>query len=145
MIEAETDFELAEFPDMGDSIGWHGNAVLMRRGVVARDVTPTCLPGFEPRGAMRVTLDNGLVVVATHLGLMRQSRRSQLEVLRDTTAADAHVILAGDFNEWSRKVGLGRLAQRYTILTPGRTFPASLPLEALFFRCRHDNCLYSFF
>jgi endonuclease/exonuclease/phosphatase family metal-dependent hydrolase len=131
MIEAETDFELAEFLDMGDSIGWHGNAVLMRRGVVAREVTPTCLPGFEPRGAMRVTLDNGLVVVATHLGLMRQSRRSQLEVLRDATAADAHVILAGDFNEWSTKKGLEPLDARFSIHSPGRSFHARRPVAAL--------------
>lgn len=131
MIEAESDFDLVEFPDMGDSIGWHGNAVLLRRGLAARDVKPICLPGLEPRGAMRVTLDIGLVVVATHLGLMRQSRRSQLAVLRDATAEDAHVVLAGDFNEWSAKKGLEPLAARFAVHSPGRSFHARRPVASL--------------
>lgn len=74
-----------------------------------------------------------LRVVGVHLGLLRHSRRQQLDRLRDALDAlpPLPTVILGDFNEWSRKVGLGRLARRYTILTPGRTYPSTLPLGPL--------------
>lgn len=114
------------------SLGWHGIALLARPALKARRVHRIVLPGLEPRGAVIADLE-GLRVVGVHLGLLRQSRRKQLDHIREELDAlpDLPTVILGDFNEWSRRVGLGRLARSYTILTPGRTFPASVPLGAL--------------
>ncbi len=133
LIEAETDFDLVEVSANGISIGWHGNAVLVRKGVSVRQVERLDLPGLEPRGAVRLTLDlgAGLTVVAAHLGLMRRDRRAQLALLEQATANDAHAIIAGDFNEWSKRKGMEPLAARFAMISPGKSFPAGRPMAAL--------------
>jgi len=133
MIETETDFELVEVSANGISIGWHGNAVLVRKGLSVRDTQRLDLPGLEPRGAVRVTLGigTGVNVVATHLGLLRRDRRAQLAVLNDATAKDAQVVIAGDFNEWSMRKGFEPLAERFETHSPGRSFHARRPIAAL--------------
>ena len=132
MIEPHTGLRPLPVAENGISLGWHGIAVLARPDLTASAIHRYPLPGLEPRGAVAVDLP-GIRVVGVHLGLLRRSRRLQLDSIRvalDELPLRPTVIL-GDFNEWSRKVGLGRLAQRYTILTPGRTYPARLPLGAL--------------
>jgi endonuclease/exonuclease/phosphatase family metal-dependent hydrolase len=133
MIEAETDFDLVEVCAKGISIGWHGNAVLVRKGLSVREIGRLDLPGFEPRGAVRMTLDvgAGLTVVATHLGLLRRDRRAQLAVLSQATSNDNHVVIAGDFNEWSARKGFEPLATRFVTHSPGRSFHAARPMAAL--------------
>ncbi|WP_335752701.1 endonuclease/exonuclease/phosphatase family protein [Sulfitobacter sp.] len=133
MIESETDFELVEVCANGISIGWHGNAMLVRKGLSVRDIQRLHLPGFEPRGAVRITLGigAGLTIVATHLGLLRRDRRAQLTVLDEATSGDNHVVIAGDFNEWSSRKGLEPLAQRFETLSPGKSFHAGRPIAAL--------------
>jgi endonuclease/exonuclease/phosphatase family metal-dependent hydrolase len=53
MVETETDFDLVEVCANCISIGWHGNAVLVRKGLIVRDIEKLGLPGFEQRGALR--------------------------------------------------------------------------------------------
>lgn len=133
LIEAETDFELVEVSANEISIGWHGNAILVRKGFRVRETKRLELPGLEPRGAVRMTLDvgAGLTVVATHLGLMRRDRRAQLAVLEAATSDDEHVVIAGDFNEWSARKGFEPLAERFEMLSPGKSFHAGRPIAAL--------------
>ena len=133
MIAAETDFDLLEVAANGTSIGWHGNAVLLRKGMVAKDFQRLELPGLEPRGAIRLTLDvgEGLTVVGAHLGLLRRDRRRQLAVLNAATAQDANIVIAGDFNEWSSSKGFEPLASRFETHSPGRSFHAGRPIAAL--------------
>lgn len=133
MIESATDFDLVEVSANEISIGWHGNAILLRKGLVARDVRRIELAGFEPRGAVGVTLDvgAGLTLVAAHLGLMRRDRRAQLEQLNSVTLPDAQCIIAGDFNEWSADKGMEPLEERFTVHSPGRSFHARRPMAAL--------------
>ena len=133
MIAAQTDFDLVETSRNGLSLGWHGNAVLVRRGLQASEVTRVDLPGLEPRGAVRVTLNvgAGLCVVATHLGLRRRDRQRQLHALMTATAGWHHTVMAGDFNEWSRHRGFEPLAHRFQVMAPGRSFHARRPLAAL--------------
>tara|TARA_R110001599_G_scaffold348149_1_gene575106 strand:- start:2459 stop:2773 length:315 start_codon:yes stop_codon:yes gene_type:complete len=64
---------------------------------------------------------------------MRRSRRAQLSALiahLDERSARP-TLIAGDMNEWSLNVGLGRLAHHFTIHAPGKSFHARLPLAAL--------------
>jgi len=133
MIEAESDFELVEVCDNDISIGWHGNAVLVRKGLEVCGIMRLDLPGFEPRGAVRLTLGvgSGLTIVATHLGLLRASRQKQLAVLEAATAQDARVVIAGDFNEWSPTKGFEPLERRFVTHSPGRSFHASRPIAGL--------------
>lgn len=133
MIEAETDFKLVEVCANDISIGWHGNAVLVRKGVAVGDIERLELPGLEPRGAVRMTLDvgTGINIVATHLGLLRRDRRAQLAVLAKATEKDAHVIMAGDFNEWSPSNGFEALSERFETFSPGHSFHARRPVAAL--------------
>ena len=133
LIETETDFELVEVSTNNVSLGWHGNAVLVRKSIKINQIEGVDLPGTEPRGAVRIDLGigEGVSVVATHLGLLRRDRQAQLGAICDVAANSAHTIIAGDFNEWSMTKGLDPLADRFDIQAPGRTFHASRPVAAL--------------
>lgn len=125
--------ELARAPV---SLGWHGIAILVRPSVRLVALHHLDLPGLEPRGAVIADLEMAgaaVRVVGLHLGLLRHSRRKQLSHLLQTltTFPVCPTIIAGDFNEISVSVGLGRLDPQFTIHTPGRSFHARKPLVAL--------------
>ncbi len=119
-----------------ESLGWHGNAILVSDRTVTLGVDHLDLPGVEPRGAVVAHLEvsgRPLRVVASHLGLLRPSRREQLSALfaHLEGCAPCPTLIAGDLNEWSNKAGLGRLAKRFTIVAPGKTYHARLPVASL--------------
>jgi endonuclease/exonuclease/phosphatase family metal-dependent hydrolase len=117
------------------SLGWHGNALLARPGIHVCGLERLDLPGHEPRGAVIVDLDtpSPLRIVAVHLGLLRAARRRQLDAIR--TALQRHparpTVIMGDFNEHSRRVGLGRIATPFMILPTAATFPSRRPFLPL--------------
>lgn len=133
LIARETDFQVQPFSKNDVSLGWHGNAVLLRKGLVARAHRRIELPGFEPRGAVGIELDVGrpLQVVATHLGLARRHRRQQMQKLSDQIRAGDASIIIGDFNEWSSKRGFEPLEPTFKVHSPGHSFHASQPVAAL--------------
>ncbi|SDF23029.1 endonuclease/exonuclease/phosphatase family protein [Limimaricola pyoseonensis] len=131
-----SELEVAPFGQSARSLGWHGNAMLLRRGIELRGMHRLALPGFEPRGAIAADLDTPagpLRVGGLHLGLLRQSRRLQLtHILDELTELPAMpTVLAGDLNEWSERTGLGRLARRFAIHAPGRSYHSRRPVAAL--------------
>lgn len=117
------------------SLGWHGNALLARPGIRLTSVEHLDLPGHEPRGAVIADLETPapLRVVAVHLGLLRAARRRQLDAIK--AALTRHpvrpTVILGDFNEHSRRVGLGRIATPFVILPTAPTFPARRPFLPL--------------
>jgi endonuclease/exonuclease/phosphatase family metal-dependent hydrolase len=133
MIEAETDFRVVPLARNAVSIGWHGNAVLVRKTLTVTGVRHIELPGFEPRGAVRVDVADagGMAFVAAHLGLIRRDRRAQLTAIERATADCARTIVAGDFNEWSSRIGFEPLKERFEVHAPGRSFHARRPIAAL--------------
>jgi len=133
LIARETDFEVAPVARNDVSLGWHGNAMLLRKGVRAGGVQHIELPGIEPRGAVLVDLELPFKVsiIGTHLGLLRRSRLQQLRVISQVAAHRGHMILAGDFNEWSVKNGLEPLSAQFDIHAPGHSFHARRPVAAL--------------
>ncbi len=134
LIAGHTDYELVPVAQHPDSLGWHGNAVLVRRGTIVRQVTRLTLPGLEPRGALRIDLDIGgpFSVVATHLGLTRYHRQAQLAAILGAVALDDYpTAIMGDFNEWSATRGLDPLQGDFAIHAPGKSFHASMPMAAL--------------
>lgn len=135
LLQAETGLIAVPVPS-DVSMGWHGNAVLLSPRATLIDVQHIDLPGAEPRGAMVVDAEIyglQLRIIATHLGLMRRSRRAQLSALIAHLDARSRLptVIAGDMNEWSQTVGLGRLAHHFTIHAPGKSFHARLPMAAL--------------
>lgn len=135
MIEAGSDFVAVEAPGFGPSLGFHGNAVLLRRGLQATAVEGLTLPGLEPRGALIVEARGAagaFRVVAVHLGLRRRDRVRQLAAIRAALAARAHLptVVLGDFNEWSRLKGLEGLGG-YAVLAPGKSFHTLHPMGHL--------------
>ncbi|MEY8799699.1 endonuclease/exonuclease/phosphatase family protein [Leisingera sp. XS_AS12] len=130
----ETGWQAADLGGAG-SLGWHGNAVLYRGAVELTDKGHITLPGLEPRGAVWVRFDTPLGplrVIGAHLGLTGRARREQMRALaRAAKADDAAVVLAGDFNEWSRAPVLEHIAPSLTFLPRKASFPALRPLGAL--------------
>lgn len=117
------------------SLGWHGNALLARPGLHVRGLERLDLPGHEPRGAVIVDLDTPapLRVVVVHLGLLRSARRRQLDTIREALSRHPArpTVIMGDFNEHSRRVGLGRIATPFVILPTDATFPSRRPFLPL--------------
>jgi len=129
MIAAETDFAVVPIARNDVSLGWHGNAVLIRKGMAHGAVTHISLPGLEPRGAVRVDLPK-FSLVATHLGLLRRHRAGQLRASAKALDGCVSAVVAGDFNEWSPHKGLEVLSD-FNVHAPGHSFHAARPIAAL--------------
>ncbi|AHD01108.1 endonuclease/exonuclease/phosphatase family protein [Leisingera methylohalidivorans] len=133
-LVAETGWQAADLGGAG-SLGWHGNAVLFRGGLQLQAKGHIALPGLEPRGAVWVQLKTVLGpvrVIGAHLGLTGRARREQMHALaRAAQREDSAVVLAGDFNEWSRMPVLEHITPALTFLPPKASFPALRPLGAL--------------
>lgn len=149
MIDQHSDFQIVPVAENDVSLGWHGNAVLVRRGLTILDAERLDLPGLEPRGAViaDIATPNGsnLTVVGAHLGLLRPWRRKQLATISDAlrTREKRNTIVAGDFNEWSGSRGLETLSATHSILSPGKSFHANRPMAALD-RIAHDDAFEMF-
>lgn len=135
-IAAATGLVPVSFDHGRTSLGWHGNALLLAPGVTVEARAHHDLPGLEPRGCIEAVLAKDgrrLRVIGVHLGLLRASRRRQLSALMGLVAAGGAMptLIAGDFNERSLSVGLGRLAPRFRILSGGPTYHSRRPLFAL--------------
>ncbi|NPD16431.1 metal-dependent hydrolase [Xinfangfangia sp. D13-10-4-6] len=125
-----------DFDHGRESLGWHGNALLVSPGFEVISRSHHDLPGLEPRGLVSALLARGdqrLRVVGVHLGLLRHSRRRQLSALLDMLPEEDNtaMLIAGDFNERSLQVGLGRLSKRFRILAGGPTYHSRHPVFAL--------------
>jgi endonuclease/exonuclease/phosphatase family metal-dependent hydrolase len=121
-----------------DSLGWHGNALLIRRGIEVAEADVVPLPTLEPRGAVRADLlcdGQRLRVVGMHLDLSGLRRRQQLRAVLAHLAACAvpcPTVLMGDFNEWAIRGGaLRELGAPWQVLNPGRSFPSRRPVAQL--------------
>ncbi|MEJ8561955.1 endonuclease/exonuclease/phosphatase family protein [Yoonia sp. GPGPB17] len=131
LIARATDFDVVPLATNTVSIGWHGNAVLVRRGTAVAETNLFDLPGAEPRGAVSVELEHGPTIVGVHLGLLRSSRRNQLDTILSRLGSSENNIIIGDMNEWATRRGFEPLEEAYTLYAPGRSFHARRPVAAL--------------
>lgn len=118
------------------SLGWHGNAILVRPEIELLAVHRLDLPSFEPRGAVAADLHrNGTPfrIVGVHLGLRGADRLRQLGRLADWLARQPPLptLIAGDFNEWSPDAPFPPLAPGFRVLAPGPSYHARLRLAPL--------------
>lgn len=129
-------WSIVPFGQPGGSLGWHGNAMLVRPGVDIRKTAHVELPGLEPRGAICAELDTGIGpirVIGAHLGLVRRYRLLQVAAivrhLREMP--DMPTVLAGDFNEWGSVMPLDTVAQGLRFIHARLSYPAPRPVAAL--------------
>jgi endonuclease/exonuclease/phosphatase family metal-dependent hydrolase len=120
--------------------GEHGNAVLSRWPVVAHQHEDMSDHRLEQRGLLHVVLqvqEHRVHVIVVHLGLIPASRIRQVTQLLDFIAReippDAPLLVAGDFNDWGRRIGrmmrVKGLCEQAQSRTP--TFPSRLPIVQL--------------
>ncbi len=137
-IQDHTDYHAVPLTMKPDSIGWHGNTLLVRRGIELVDARAVPLPVLEPRGAVRADLiadGKRFRVVGMHLDLSGLRRRHQVRsVLTHHAECEeaCPAVLMGDFNEWAVHGGCWReFGGEWNVLSPGRSFPSARPVAQL--------------
>ncbi len=142
MIDALSDYRAVPLDTRPDSIGWHGNALLVRKGTVVRDAAIVPLPTLEPRGAICATLEMAgamagrrVRIVGMHLDISGLRRRQQVRTIMAHVAgytSSCPAVLMGDLNEWSVERGaMAAFGPGYVLLAPGRSFHARRPVAQL--------------
>ncbi|MEO0499464.1 MAG: endonuclease/exonuclease/phosphatase family protein, partial [Pseudomonadota bacterium] len=130
------------------SLGWHGNAILVRNGVDVKRAEPLYLPSFEPRGAVLAELEtaHGAVrVIGMHLDLSGLFRIRQLGWLMEMLSVRSPMptIFMGDTNDWNRgrRAAMPTLPSRFTTAVCGPSFHTRRPTLHLD-RIIHDEALH---
>ena len=120
------------------NIGWHGNAILVKRHVGVLDTVAIELPTLEPRGAVMAELligDLPIRIVGLHLDLSGLWRRRQMRAILDAIAVRPQkmpTVLMGDTNEWRVAAGcLKDLDGSYRVAPTGNSFHARRPVAPL--------------
>jgi endonuclease/exonuclease/phosphatase family metal-dependent hydrolase len=120
------------------NIGWHGNAILVKRHIGVLDCAVVELPTLEPRGAVMAELlvgDQPIRVVGMHLDLSGLWRKRQMRAILDAVARRPQkmpTVLMGDTNEWRTEAGCLRELDGHFHLAPtGPSFHARHPVAAL--------------
>ena len=134
----DTQWRVIEVAKRPRSIGWHGNALLVRRDLEILSGEALDLPTLEPRGAACgeiVVEGRPLRVIGTHLDLSGLRRRDQIRSLLAFVGAcnrDLPTVIMGDFNQWGRTTGAMReFSSDWQIVTPGRSYPSRQPVATL--------------
>lgn len=137
-IEEHTPWRVVPVAQRPLSMGWHGNALLVRRGFDVAETAAVRLPMLEPRGAVRADLavaGHRLRVVGMHLDISGVRRRQQvrcvLSHIRDCNDPTPAVMM-GDLNDWTREGrALREFGAQWRLLNCGRSFPARRPVAQL--------------
>lgn len=134
----ETPWQAVPFGGREASMGWHGNAVLLRREAEIVDQEPIFLPALEPRGAVMADVRlNGAVVrvVGMHLDLSGLWRRRQAHAIMshvEVSTTQLPTVMMGDLNEWSAATGAMRhFLREYQVADTGPSFHARRPVARL--------------
>lgn len=120
------------------SMGWHGNAILVRASAQIIDFEAIELPALEPRGAVMADIgfgDTRLRVVGMHLDLSGLWRRRQANAILERVAeapAETPIVMMGDLNEWSAATGAMHLFNDgYRVADTGPSFHSRRPVARL--------------
>lgn len=124
--------------------GHHGNAILSRFPILKWDNEDISQSRFESRGMLHCEIDvpgwpSRLHCINVHLGLIAMWRHRQVARLKERieklVPPHAPLIVAGDFNDWTRRAGLPLRETlgltevfEHTHGRPARSYPAALPM-----------------
>ncbi|WP_076068815.1 endonuclease/exonuclease/phosphatase family protein [Sphingomonas montana] len=138
LIAERSDYRPVGFDVRPGGIGWHGNAILVRKSAVITACRPLDLPVLEPRGAVLADVRIGgatMRIVGMHLDLSGLWRRRQAKAVIAHVAACEQAlptVLMGDLNEWSLHGGCLRdFGGTYRFAPTGRSYHARRPMAAL--------------
>lgn len=127
--------------------GHHGNALLSKFPIIKTHNRDISAHTSEERGMLHCEInvpdwDKPLHTICLHLGLFAHWRHQQLltvaTYIEQHVPADAPLIIAGDFNDWSTRAGkqfaarlnLHEVFEHHTG-KPARSFPSWLPMLRL--------------
>ena len=139
LLEEHGAWRAVDFGMRAASMGWHGNALLVRRDATVSWRAPIHLPALEPRGAVTATVELPghlpLRVVGMHLDLSGLWRRQQAAAVMnaiDAAPMPLPTVLMGDLNEWTANAGCLRdFARAYHFAPTGPSFHARRPIGRL--------------
>jgi endonuclease/exonuclease/phosphatase family metal-dependent hydrolase len=138
MMEEHSAYKPVALDNRAGSIGWHGNALIVRKEVEVVEAHMLHLPSLEPRGAVLAEVDVGgtrMRVVGMHLDLSGLWRRRQAHAILAHLAERERplpTVLMGDLNEWSTRGGCLRdFAAHHHFAPCGRSFHARRPIAEL--------------
>lgn len=138
LIDRHSDYKPVDFDTRIESIGFHGNAMLVRKDVEILNQAVIPLPSLEPRGAILADLrvkGQDLRVIGMHLDLSGLWRRRQAHaILAQLAARDRAMpaVLMGDLNEWSARGGCLRdFGKQLRFADCGRSFHTRRPIAQL--------------
>lgn len=138
LIEGHTDYVPVPLDVQHDSMGWHGNAILVKQGITVESHDIVHIPCLEPRGVVTATLGIGgtsVSVFGMHLdlsGLWRVRQARTIAAMGDTARSERPTVLMGDLNEWRSISGCFReFGKHFALLDPGPSFPSRRPLGRL--------------
>jgi len=138
MLAERSHYLPVEIDTRAGSIGWHGNALLVRKGIEVREHHLFRLPSLEPRGAVlaELRLDGVLLrVVGMHLDLSGLWRRQQAQAILahlHEREGEPPTVLMGDLNEWSTRGGCLRdFSAGHHFAHCGLSFHARRPIVSL--------------
>ena len=137
-LDEHTPYRAVPLGGRPGSIGWHGNALLVRRDIESSGADVVLLPTLEPRGAVRADLVAGghkIRIVGMHLDLSGLRRRQQVRAILGELARCEDVcatVLMGDLNEWATHGGcLREFGKEWRVLSCGLSFPSRRPVAQL--------------
>ena len=138
LLDDHSDWKPVSFGVRTGSMGWHGNALLVRKDCEIVDCEVIHLPALEPRGAVMADVrTNGTVlrVIGMHLDLSGLWRRRQAHAILSHVETSTHArptVMMGDLNEWSRAAGCLRdFGRDYAVAETGPSFHARRPVARL--------------
>lgn len=138
MIAHDSPYKPVDFDIRPGGIGWHGNAILVRKSAEILSWRPLELPVLEPRGAVMAEVrlrGMALRVVGMHLDLSGLWRRRQARAVIghvEGCRQQMPTVLMGDLNEWTLHGGCLRdFMTRYRLAPTGRSYHSRRPLAAL--------------
>jgi endonuclease/exonuclease/phosphatase family metal-dependent hydrolase len=138
LLDEHSHYKPVPFGARVQSLGWHGNAILVHKRMTVRSHAMLHLPSLEPRGAVlaEVEADGRLLrVVGMHLDLSGLWRRRQAHAVLHHLAGhhpDVPSVLMGDLNEWSARSGCLRdFAAHLQFADTGRSYHSGNPIARL--------------
>ena len=138
LLTEHSDWQAVAVGMRAQSMGWHGNALLIRKSAQIVDCEAIHLPALEPRGAVMAdvrTAAGTVRIVGMHLDLSGLWRRRQAAAIMAHVDSCTHrypTVLMGDLNEWTRGSGCLRdFARDYAFAATGPSFHARRPVGRL--------------
>lgn len=138
LLDEHSTWKPVQFGVRTGSMGWHGNAILVRKDAQILDQEIIHLPALEPRGAVMADLrinGHAVRIVGMHLDLSGLWRRRQAHAILTHLNASARplpTVMMGDLNDWSAQSGCLRdFGRDFTFAPTGRSFHARRPVARL--------------